>query len=257
MRLFRPSLAALLVLACGAADAGVGPLPPGGHHVLFVGNSLTYVNDLPRTLADLAAAGGDTVRTAAVARPDFALVDHAAGLSDAVPAIRRGGWAYVVMQQGPSSRGVNRDTLVLGARALATAIREAGARPALYMVWPARANAGDFDAVRESYRAAACAVDGVFAPAGEAWRVAWRDDPSLALWGADGFHPSPLGTWLAALVLYERVTGRDARALPAEVRVAGTRVPVPEATARLLQRAAHEANTTWVGCPMGSGSGPG
>jgi hypothetical protein len=210
--------------------------------VLFVGNSLTYVNDLPRTLADLATAGGDTVRTAAVALPDYALVDHASGASDALPTIRRGGWALVVMQQGPSSRGVNRDTLIVGARALATVARSVGARPALYMVWPARANAADFDGVRDAYRAAACAVDGLFLPAGEAWRAAWAQDAALALYGDDGFHPAPLGTYLAALVLYERVTGRDARALPGVATVAGVRLTVSEPTVRLLQRAAHETN---------------
>lgn len=242
MRTARLVLVAAIGAAClGAADP-VAPLPAGGHHVLFVGNSLTYANDLPRTLSDLAAAGGDTIRTAAVALPNLALVDHAAGQSDAVPAIGRARWEWVVMQQGPSSRGVNRDTLVIGARALAAAIRAAGARPALYMVWPARANAADFDGVRDAYRAAACAVDGMFLPAGEAWRTAWRADATLPLYGPDDFHPAPLGTWLAALVMYERITGKDARSLPATVTVAGRRLDVPAETARLLQRAAHETN---------------
>ncbi|MGZ8455939.1 MAG: hypothetical protein ACXWZ4_05015 [Gemmatirosa sp.] len=242
MRTLRLVLVAMLGVACLGAGDPVQPLPPGGHHVLFVGNSLTYTNDLPRTLADLATLGGDTIRAAAVALPNFALVDHAAGQSDAVPTIGRGPWEWVVMQQGPSSRGVNRDTLVLGAQALARSIRAAGARPALYMVWPARANLADFDGVRDSYRAAACAVDGIFLPAGEAWRTAWRSDAALPLYGPDAFHPGPLGTWLAALVMYERITGRDARELPPTVRVAGQRVDVPVETARLLQRAAHEAN---------------
>ncbi|GLC25729.1 hypothetical protein rosag_22420 [Roseisolibacter agri] len=242
MRTMRLVLVATLGAACLGAGDPVRPLPAGGHHVLFVGNSLTYTNDLPRTLRDLATAGGDTIRTAAVALPNLALVDHAAGQSDAVATIGRGTWEWVVMQQGPSSRGVNRDTLVIGAQALARSIRAAGARPALYMVWPARANLADFDGVRDAYRAAACAVDGAFLPAGEAWRAAWRADASLALYGPDDFHPGPLGTWLAALVMYERITGRDARALPAVVAVAGQRLSVPAETARLLQRAAHEAN---------------
>lgn len=242
MRTLRLVLVATLGVACLGAGDPVGPLAAGGHHVLFVGNSLTYTNDLPRTLSDLATASDDTIRTAAVALPNFALVDHAAGQSDAVPAIAREKWEWVVMQQGPSSRGVNRDTLVIGAQALARSIRAAGARPALYMVWPARANLADFDGVRDSYRAAACAVDGAFLPAGEAWRAAWRTDATLALYGPDDFHPGPLGTWLAALVMYERITGKDARALPAVVLVAGQRVNVPAETARLLQRAAHESN---------------
>ena len=44
--------------------------------VLFIGNSLTYVNDLPGTLAGIARSGGDTIRVEMVARPNYALIDH-------------------------------------------------------------------------------------------------------------------------------------------------------------------------------------
>jgi hypothetical protein len=42
----------------------------------------------------------------------------------------------------------------------------------------------------------------VLLPAGDAWRRAWRLDPDLSLYGPDGFHPSRLGSILAALVIY-------------------------------------------------------
>ena len=44
------------------------------------------------------------------------------------------------------------------------------------------------------------------------------------------------------LVLWERVAGHDARALPGTATGAGVRLTVAEATVRLLQRAAHETN---------------
>jgi hypothetical protein len=66
-------------------------------------------------------------------------------------------------------------------------------------------------------------------------------DPQLQLYGPDGYHPAELGTYLAALVVYERITGHDARVLPAQAVMAGRTLDVPESTVRLLQRAAHEA----------------
>ena len=39
-------------------------------------------------------------------------------------------------------------------------------------------------------------------PVGEAWRGAWRQNPDAPLYGPDGFHPTPTGTYLAALVIY-------------------------------------------------------
>src|SRR4051812_27312281 len=66
---------ALAIMGCGAG-AATTPLAAGGVHVLFIGNSLTYTNDLPRTVEQIAASAGDTIRTRAVALPDFALIDH-------------------------------------------------------------------------------------------------------------------------------------------------------------------------------------
>ena len=230
-----------------AASAWIGggarkPLPPGGIHVLFVGNSLTYTNDLPGTVAGLGALVGDTIRVGSATGPDLALIDHLSGRSSAMAQIRQGGWQFVVLQQGPSSLPVNRDSLILWTATFDPFIRKAGARPALFMVWPSRDRQAAFDAVRQSYLLASRAVHGVFMPAGAAWRRAWAADSTLALYGPDGFHPAPLGTYLAALVIYERLTGHDARALPARTLVGGRELGFSSATARLLQAAAHDAD---------------
>src|SRR3954467_4240967 len=116
---------ALVTSTCAASTANFEPLPAGGHHVLFVGNSLTYANDLPATVAAIAASAGDTIYVAAAAEPNLALIDHVRGASDALAQIDRGGWELVVLQQGPTPAGVCRDTLVLAARLLAPRIRAA------------------------------------------------------------------------------------------------------------------------------------
>ena len=94
-------------------------------------------------------------------------------------------------------------------------------------------------------------MHGVFLPAGEAWRAAWKADASLALYGPDGFHPSATGTYLAALEIYERLSGRDARTLPAQAFAGGAAIGLPVATIRLLQQAAHDANEAFKG-PRGA-----
>ncbi|HEY4302949.1 MAG TPA: hypothetical protein VGM82_00670 [Gemmatimonadaceae bacterium] len=229
--------------ACGAATTTFEPLPPGGHHVLFIGNSLTAVNDLPATLAAIATSAGDTIYVAASAGPNLALIDHANGGSNARAQIARGGWEYVILQQGPTPAGVCRDTLVLAAKMLDRDIRRVGATPALLMSWTDRSNQRWFEDVRISFQAAAAAVDGVFFPAGEAWRSAWRADASLSLYGSDGYHPSSLGTFLTALEIYERVTGKDPRALPLKAFANGLAFELDAATIRALQTAAHDANS--------------
>lgn len=226
-------------IACGES---VGPQLSGGKQVLFIGNSLTYVNDLPGTLSALALSVGDTITVRSVAQPNFALIDHYVGGSDALGMIASRQWDFVVLQQGPSTTSINRDSLILTAQLFNTHIRRQGATPALYMVWPTTDRFAFFDEARISYQMAATAVNGVFMPAGRAWITAWDSDPALQLYAADGLHPAPLGTYLAALVIYERITGHDARALPGVAVVDGRTLNTPEATVRLLQRAAHETN---------------
>ena len=85
-------------------------------------------------------------------------------------------------------------------------------------------------------------MNGLFLAVGDAWQTAWRMNAQLELYGPDGFHPSPLATYLAALVMYEQFTGKDARELPEVARVNGKALNVPAATVRLLQSAAHETN---------------
>lgn len=242
-------LGLMLGLSGCAGDTSLGPGAPQVYRVLFVGNSLTYVNDLPGTVALLASVAGDSVEVESVARPGFALIDHVEGKSNAVEVIRSRRWDYVVLQQGPSSLPLSRDTLILATGLLDADIQAAGGRTAELMVWPARDNITSFDQVRDSYQEAARAVDGLFLPAGEAWRTAWATDPSLPLYGDDGFHPSELGTFLAALVVYEGITGRDAQTLPPSALAAGHSLNISAGTVRLLQRAAHETIARFAGTP--------
>jgi hypothetical protein len=156
----RPWIIGLLLLSAGCAggNASLDPRPAGGYHVLFIGNSLTYVNDLPGTVAALASSVDDTIRVESVTRPNFALIDHVNGMSDAVEVIGRGDWDYVVLQQGPTTQQIGRDTLILAVRLLDPEIRAAGGRPATLMVWPPSGNRAAFDQVLASYRQAADSV---------------------------------------------------------------------------------------------------
>jgi hypothetical protein len=179
---------------------------PAAISILFIGNSLTATNELPRMVEALGKAAGVEVRCAGVARPNFSLEDHWND-GEARRAIARGGWSFVVLQQGPSALPESRVLLDEYARRFDGEIRRAKARPALLMVWPSHARRGDFDGVSRSYAGAAALIGGELLPAGDAWRAAWRRDPSLALYGPDGFHPSRLGSSLAALVILNRLTG--------------------------------------------------
>lgn len=236
MRLRAVGFSLLAAFACAAVAPGATPVL----RVLFIGNSLTYTNDLPGMLSRVARAAGDSILTAQVAGPNLALIDHLAGATDALGVIDRGGWTHVVLQQGPTTIGVCRDTLVLAATRFAAHIRAGGARTALFMPWGALDGRSPLEASRGSWLAAARATDGLLLPVGDAFDLARRDDPRLPLYGPDGYHPAPAGTLLAALTIYERLTGHDVRTIPlAALEIPGAGVTSP--VIRRLVQAAHAA----------------
>jgi hypothetical protein len=202
------SLLAVALLAAMAARERAMPT-----RVLFVGNSLTTTNDLPSRFRELTQAAGDAWATSTVAYPNYSLEDHWQR-GDAARAIKRGGWAFVVLQQGPSALPESRVLLVDYTGRFDAQIRAAGGRTALYMVWPPDRRRDDFPGVSASYAAAATAVSGVLLPVGDAWQAAWREDSRLPLYGDDGFHPSRLATALGAVVIYEHLAGKTVTQVP-------------------------------------------
>ncbi len=242
-------LATLLCFGCNSSTTGSNvddAVANADLAVLFVGNSLTYTNDLPDMVRRLLQAHGDvgTVEVGTVAFPNFGLIDHWSQ-GAARSAIASGQWDCVVIQQGPSATE-GRPSLLEYSQRFADDVEAGGGRLALYMVWPAANRFFDFDGVSASYEMAADRTGGLLFPAGEAWRNAWALDPSLDLYGPDGFHPTLLGTHLAALVIFQQLSGKDPRTLPAEIPTAGGTLQLPIELGDVLHDAAATANAKFA-----------
>jgi hypothetical protein len=212
------------------------PNPPGigaGARVLFIGNILTEGNDLAGMVRTLASAAGLGWEVEAQLLSGAGLGDHwQRGLAQ--QRIQSEHWDAVVLQQGPSSLAESRVDLRRWTGEFDALVKAGGGRSALYMVWPMLDRFAWFDRVRDSYALAARDVSGWFLPAGESWRAAWRESPSLALYGGDGFHPTVAGSYAAALTIFAGLSGRSPLGLPAPATVDAT-------TAERLQQAALEA----------------
>jgi len=236
------AIAAVLALdpACSAATSTERP---SGLSILFIGNSLTYYNDLPAMVEQLAEAAGDSIRVGMAAQGNTAVIDHTVDGSEALARIDEGDWTHVLLQQGPTPAGICRDTLVIAAMRLAPKIRAAGGRPALFLPWARATSPQSLGPAAESVTAAASAVGGVVVPIGIAWRDALEADPDLPLYGPDGYHPAPVGTLLAALTVYDRLAGRDVRRIAAADLVGIASVSLAPSRLEAMAAAAHRAST--------------
>ena len=193
-------LALALACACAFAFAAEAPPPPKQLRVLFIGNSLTSTGDIPARFARLADAMGRKATVEMVAFPDYGLEDHWRD-GRALEAIRKKSWDVVVLQHSSSTKPESQAELVEYTKRFAKPIREAGAKPALYMVWPSVDKVREFNSLIVGHRAAAESVDAILLPVGEAWLRAMGEDKRLKLYG-DTIHPNSLGQDLAVLTIY-------------------------------------------------------
>ncbi len=206
----------------------------GDRRVLFIGNSHTYTNDLPGMVQALARAAGDTaLRTTSITAGGVSLEDHMA-MGDAPRALQQSQWEWVVLQQGTTAANESQLHLAAWAGQFDPLIRGAGAEPVLYQIWPHVTRRFDADAAVRSYYNAAVEVEGIFAPAGDAFTDALTLDAGIGVYSPDGLHASRRGTYLAAIVILARLTGVDPETLPATIPGASE----DAAVVRQLQRAA-------------------
>jgi hypothetical protein len=178
----------------------------------MLGNSLTYFNDLPGMVAELAVQGGAPRPTMIViANPNWGLEDHWHDAA-ALAAIDDPTVDVVVMQQGPSTLPESRVNLLDYSSRLADRIAVHDARPGMYVVWPPIG--GNIDAGIAHYTAAADARNMAIYPVAHAFRAVRASNPDIAIHAGDDFHPSHAGSWLAAMIIAATIYDHDPAQYP-------------------------------------------
>jgi hypothetical protein len=171
-------------------------------NILFIGNSLTYTNDLPKLVKNLAFAKGKKINVNCQCIPNYALVDHwADGKIQNLIKIER--FTHVVIQQGPSSQEEGRIMLIEYGGMIKEQCEANKAKLAFYMVWPSRSNYRTFDGVIKNYTDAAQANNTILCPVGLEWKKHFDQTNDFSFYGPDEFHPSLRGSMKAAEVIYK------------------------------------------------------
>lgn len=210
----RRVLLALLLACCGAAHAQDATL-----RVLFVGNSLTYVNDLPHVLARLGELQPAPVRieTRTFVAPGGTLDERRAD-GVAIAALAEGGWDAVVLQErggvpaclasADTRGGADCRRMLAAHRAFADAARAGNARVIVLETWAggeaaqATLHAGTVELARRTHAQLVHCGDALIALA--------RGDGRRAVF-PDGLHPAPAATVVMAAQLLRALTGTPPR----------------------------------------------
>jgi hypothetical protein len=215
---------------------------PGPHAVLFVGNSYTYCNDLALMVAALAGAAGGSLDVEQVIFGGWSLKRHW-NKGPAREAVAKRRWDAVVLQDSSMQAIVQPWDLEKYGKKFDKLVRKAGAKTVFYSTWARQHLPKMQKDITGAYRSLARELGAFCAPAGEAWKRAFRRRPGLVLHTADRSHPTKRGSYLAACVFYATLTGRSPVGLPARLTVPDGRkrrtlISLRKADAAFFQQAA-------------------
>ena len=206
------TLALLLFARPSQADDDAKPI-----RVLFIGNSYTFVNDLPAMIAELAKAGHQRPFEHSQETPGGCSFEKHWQDGKAVAKIAGGGWDMVVLQEQSQRPLTDRARMFEFARKLDGEIQKQKAKTLLYQTW-ARQDAPEKQAeLSKAYLDLGKELQARVAPVGMAWEKALKEQPTLVLHSADKSHPSKAGTYLAACVFYAVLYGKSPEGLPGKI----------------------------------------
>jgi lysophospholipase L1-like esterase len=173
-------------------------IPKEKLNILFVGNSLTYTNDLPTLVKNKLT--GYRVTTDVLAKPNYALEDHwNEGRLQLLMASNQ--YDYVIVQQGPSSQADGRAMLLEYGKLIKRLCNDHQAKLAFFMVWPAKVNYHMFPGAIANYTEAAKQTNSILCPVGEQWKAYMDTTKDFSYYSSDEFHPSLAGSQSAAEII--------------------------------------------------------
>jgi len=171
-------------------------------NILFIGNSLTYTNNLPKMVKNLARKKGIAVKLKTIAFPDYALIDH---WKDGIAQkeIRENNYDFVIIQQGPSSQPEGREMLIEYGKNFSDLCKENDTKLCYFMVWPSLTYYHTFGGVINNYNEAAKLNGAILLPVGKIWKSNFDATNNFDYYASDGFHPSKKGSKIAAEIIVE------------------------------------------------------
>jgi hypothetical protein len=215
----------LLLFAIGVTNAAFSQL---FKRACFLGNSYTYYNDLPQLTADVALSAGDTLEFASSTPGGYTFEDHL-GNTTSMNLIAEGTWDFVVLQQQSQMPAFPLAQVEVETFPFATQLNDSilahnpCAETVFFMTWgrengdqqncanwpPVCTYEGMDDLLRERYMMMAEMNQGIVSPVGAVWRYLRENHPDIDLFSSDGSHPSPEGSYVAALCFYTTFFGKS------------------------------------------------
>ena len=192
--------------------------------LLFIGNSYTYYNDLPDMVYQIAKSQKKKLSVRSITKGGERLSGHLKN-EKLRKMLTHEKWDYVVLQEQSSSPAHPTQSVIENiypaAKSLDSLIHVGSpdATTIYYMTWGHKNGSvhkidnyplaytydGMQERIKTTYLEMTYQNGGVCAPVGMAWQRVRRERADYRLYHQDMYHPSPLGSYLAANVIYATI----------------------------------------------------
>ena len=197
--------------------------------VLFIGNSYTYVNDLPNLVKEIALSFGDTLIHDS-STPGGANFNGHSSSTQTLAKINQQQWDYVVLQAQSQELSFSPFQVASDSYPYAEILvdsifaNSSCTEPLFFMTWgrkygdqsncqfypPVCTYLGMQQRLRESYLDMTFTHNTSCSPVGMAWKKSIEIDSTLNLYSSDNSHPSIYGSYLAACTFYTSIFKKSA-----------------------------------------------
>ena len=192
--------------------------------VLLIGNSYTYYHQMPSAIQEIAVTQKLKLSCTCICPGGYSFSQHLQN-KDAINAVQKGDWDYVVLQEQSLAPAKPTEevakTVYPAARSLDSLIHvhNPQAKVIFYMTWGRKDGWNEYEwngkkyllintyegmqqRLITSYLELACINHAWCAPVGMAWQRVRKERPDYILYMPDRSHPSALGSYLAANVIF-------------------------------------------------------
>ncbi len=159
---------------------------------------------MPEILEYIGKQNGITIKTKNLCFPNYAIIDHINN-GKLQKILEKKPFDYLIIQQGPSSQTEGKGMLIEDGAKMKVLCDKYKIKLGYYMVWPSVRYYHTFDKVIENHTLAAKQNNALLFSVGSVWKDYNTYKNKETLYNFDNFHPSKVGSFLAALTIFHQL----------------------------------------------------